>query len=155
MNDVDTAQSSVDKDWLAMASDEGFDINESQESIVEGEESQSFVPGTVEQPKEDPQAKIDAATAVIKSALKFSITTMSKVEISDREYEAFAHPLAVVICKHYDGGIIQFLNAWSEEITLTGAAIVFSKSVVTGIRVKRAKVVKEKEVAKRDDSNDE
>lgn len=83
------------------------------------------------------QAEIEIAKVMIGKALKFTVSGLVKVEIKADLYDETAEAYAVLIVKHFPGGLFAFLDKYKEEIAAGTATFVLVGAVRKAVIEKR------------------
>ena len=65
--------------------------------------------------------------------------TFGGLELESSKYDAVARPWAVVIVKHFDGGIFEFMAKYKDELAAAWATLVFISAVRASAAAKKAK----------------
>lgn len=160
VNAVDVSEATVNSEWSRIA--EQHDVVESSQTTgksnlnfdgVEGVEfSETSDAKQPEKAGATSEEKIAIAQMMINSALVMLVDVLVGVEVPNEKYDRISYAWAVVICKRYKGGILEFLGRYREELTAVGATLVFVKAVREGYAVKKAKDVSPKNKEQPEDS---
>lgn len=140
-NRVDVSNDAIDSEWSRIVSE--HEAGEIPKVNVSGDGSINFE----KKPEVDPGIaaaldQIASAEMIIKGALKLAFDTFGGLDLPAEKYDAVARPWAVVIVKHFDGGIFEFMSKYKDEIAAAWATIVFASAVKAGMVVKAKKFEK-------------
>lgn len=131
VNQVDVTPETVDAEFAALLGQAESDKEEAAFS-ASGETFDNETGEAV-----DDTVKQDMAAAVIKGGLVFAIENVTGLKVDDSHYQNVSESLAVVIVKHFDGGLFEFLAEYKEELAAITAVILFVKAVRVAADKKR------------------
>ncbi len=127
-NFIDTSEETVNAEFDEAAKELGID--EQQPENPEGDS------GAVDEMQR--QAEIEIAKVMIGKALKFTVSGLVKVEVTADLYDETAEAYAVLIVKHFPGGLFAFLDKYKEEIAAGTATFVLVGAVRKAAILKQA-----------------
>lgn len=135
-NKVDVSEEAIAGEWSRIVND--HEAGEIPKIETTGDGGLSFAP------KEPPPVmndgdQIAAAELMIKGALKLVFDTFGGLDLPADKYDAVARPWAVVIVKHFDGGIFEFMAKYKDELGAAWATVVFASALRAGYASKKAK----------------
>jgi uncharacterized glyoxalase superfamily protein PhnB len=157
INQVDVSAETVEREWARIASEhKALDTTSEPEALAPVDSGLDFegVDGVdvlnAEQPESSTmEEKVAMAEMAIKSGLLFVFDAIGGLDIPEDKYARMANAWAVVIAKHFEGGIFEFLAKYREEIAALGATFVFVGAVKAGAKVKREALAAEKVIDKK------
>lgn len=159
VNQVDVSQETVEREWARIVQEhQALPVAQPEPEPVaggdpsglnfEGIEGVQIEPGTMPVSVRDvgptSEEKIELAKTVIKGALVFGFNGLAGFDIPEDKFDRLAETYAVVIEKHFKGGLFAFLAMYKEELAAAAATLAF-----IGVVREHAKAKAEREAEKR------
>lgn len=146
-NQVDVSADAIAAEWDRIVNDhevgEVPKVEASGDGGLKFEKKVEAAPGDL-----DTGDKVAAAEMVIRGALAFVCESVAGLDIGNDKYDKVAKAWAVVIVKHFNGGIFEFIAKYKDELAAAAATLVFVKAVRVGIAEKKQNAVVKKEAEK-------
>lgn len=126
MNTVDTSEETIKAEFNALT--EQLGIGDDTDTKSEKDTPDTGIPAA---------AQIALGTEMIGGGLAMALNGFGGLGVEKSHCENFGRDLSVVICKHYPGGILAFLDRWKEELALIYSTGTLAGAVVMAIKQKR------------------
>lgn len=144
-NKVDVSEGAISTEWERIVSE--HEAGKIPKVEIASDGGLSFAPKE-EPPLMDEGDQVAAAEMMIKAALRLVFDTFGGLDIPAEKYNAVARPWAVVIVKHFDGGIFEFMAKYKDELGAAWATIVFASALRAGYAAKKASASEKPEEVK-------